>query len=89
MDFAIGPEKVEGVKEFRKARIADDKWVDSLIKNADPSSPRSSTSWPSSRPSCLCPCRHESTLAMPIGLEATFRHKRRPGPSRRPSQWII
>ncbi len=36
VDFVIGPEKVEGVKEFRKARIADDKWVDSLIKNADP-----------------------------------------------------
>ncbi len=36
VDFVTGPEKVEGVKEFRKARIADDKWVEGLINNGDP-----------------------------------------------------
>ncbi len=30
------PREGRGGQEFRKARIADDKWVDSLIKNADP-----------------------------------------------------
>jgi hypothetical protein len=67
VDFVIGPEKVEGVKEFKKARIADDKCGSTASSGTPtPSSSRSNTKWPPSRPSCRCPYRNHGP-GHPVG----------------------
>lgn len=36
LDFAVGGDMLEGVKEFQKAYLANDKWVSALLANKDP-----------------------------------------------------
>ncbi len=36
LDFAVGGNLLEGVKEFQKAYLANDKWVAALLANKDP-----------------------------------------------------